>query len=224
MVKSIKTIYLKFRNWFPIFKLAHKQYCEKLRKEYQGGEENITLLASNCIGGEIYYDLGLKFNSPTINLWMVQPDFLKLAKNLQYYIDLDLVFNDKLENKYNCPVGLLGKNEKETIMLVFLHYKTREEAYSKWNERKKRINYDRIALLMSDRDGITYEDLIEFGKIPCWRKVVFTYKDYPELVYTFRLEQEKGKEYVRNYQIKKWNTFWRWESQFNCAKWLIEEK
>ena len=75
---------------------------------------------------------------------------------------------------------------------------------------------------MCDRDGITYDDIVAFGEIPCYRKVMFTYKDYPEFSYTSRMPQDGNNEYVINYQMKKWNGFWKWEDKFNCAQWLNE--
>lgn len=209
---------IRFRDKFWLFKAWHKRYEKSLQKQYNGPKD-ITLLASNCIAGEIYHDLGLPFLSPTINLWMVQPDFLKFVLDLDYYLDSDLMFNQEKKDKYKCPVADLGTGDKK-ITLIFLHYKSDFDAKEKWNERKKRINRDKICLLMSDRDGINADDMRTFSEIKCYRKVLFTYKDYPQYDFTFKLEKDPNRECVRNYQMKKWNGFWRYESQFNAAKWL----
>lgn len=215
---SIKSNYVKFRDHFFLYKLAHKRYEKKCQKHYRG-PKTVSILSSNCVGGEVYHDLGLPFNSPTINLWMVQPDFLKFATDLQYYIESKLCFSSELEEKYHCPVAYLGLDDKK-ITIIFLHYKNRMSAEECWEKRKKRIDFSKICLMMSDRDGITYDDMIRFGKIDCYRKIMFTYKDYPEFDFTYRLEKDKDKLCVKNYQMKKWNGFWRWESQFDCAKWM----
>lgn len=214
----VKDIYISFRDSSRLFKLAHKLYENNCKLHYKG-DDNISILSSNCVGGEVYYDLGLPFNSPTINLWMTQPDFLKFAKNLDYYLNCPLLFSKELKKKYACPVAELGELEKK-ITLIFLHYKDQMQAEQCWEKRKRRINFDKICLMMSDRDGITYDDMVEFGKIPCYRKVMFTYKAYHEFSFAHKMEQDKKHPYVRNYQMKKWNGFWRWENQFNCAKWL----
>lgn len=65
----MKKVLAKVRDSFPPFILAHRLYCKWCRKRYKG-PQNISILASNCIAGEILYDLGLKYNTPTINLWM----------------------------------------------------------------------------------------------------------------------------------------------------------
>lgn len=38
----------------------------KMRKKLL--KKNITIISNNCTGGFVYHDLGLRFNSPTINL------------------------------------------------------------------------------------------------------------------------------------------------------------
>lgn len=57
----------------------------------------MCLLSPRTVWGEVYHDWGLPFNSPTINLWMVQPDFLKFVTNIQYYIKEELSFSPELE-------------------------------------------------------------------------------------------------------------------------------
>lgn len=49
-----------------------------------------SIIASNCNGGVIYHDLGLKFYSPTINLFLYPKDYLKFISNLKYYLSLEL--------------------------------------------------------------------------------------------------------------------------------------
>lgn len=46
---------------------------------------NPTIISQNCIGGVIYSDLGLKFSSPTINMFIEDNDFVKLAENPRQY-------------------------------------------------------------------------------------------------------------------------------------------
>lgn len=48
------------------------------------------IIASNCNGGIIYHDLGLKFLSPTINLFFYPQDYLKFIMNLDHYVKAQL--------------------------------------------------------------------------------------------------------------------------------------
>lgn len=73
-----------------------KDYISKLQRKYNY-ENKVSLITSNCIGGEIYNDLQLKFLSPTINLWISEPDFLKFVFDLKGYTSNKLTFvkNDR---------------------------------------------------------------------------------------------------------------------------------
>ena len=45
-----------------------------------------TIISRNCVGGIIYHDLGLKFNSPTINLSMSNDDYIKFVEHLDSFV------------------------------------------------------------------------------------------------------------------------------------------
>lgn len=129
-------------------------------------KNQFTIISCNCIAGLLYHDYGLEFLSPTINLYIESPDFVKFVNNLREYLSYNLI---EIPNaKY--PIGLL-----HDIKVHFLHYTSFEEAKTKWDIRKKRINYDNIFVIMSDRDKYTDSLLDEFNKIP-YKKVLFTHK------------------------------------------------
>ena len=142
---------------------------------------NISIIASNCNGGIISHDLGLKFRSPFVNLWMEPGDFIKLVSNLKEYLRSDLNFIS--EEGISYPVAML-----KDIRIYFQHFKTEEEAELCWKRRLERVNYDNIAVFFTDRDGCTYQMLQEFDKLPYERKVAFTHIDYPELQSTYYYE------------------------------------
>ena len=133
-----------------------------------------TIIASNCNGEFIYYDLRLPFLTPTINLSFDMNDFVKMLERLPWYMEQTIQpFNDK---RFQYPTGLLGDVE-----IRFNHYKTFEEAVNKWEERKKRINWDNLFILAIDGDCCSYESMIRFDKLPYKNKVIFTHKPYPEI-------------------------------------------
>lgn len=78
------------------------------------------MLTSNCIGGLIYHELGKSFLSPTINLRMNSPDFIKFVTNIHEYLDLDLKF---INSEEPFPVAKLGD-----VKIYFVHYGSEEEA------------------------------------------------------------------------------------------------
>lgn len=149
------------------------------KRKQQLKNQDFTIIASECAGGVIYHKLGLKFLSPTINLWFKPADFLKFLTNLEYYLNVDSMV-EKKDTELNYPVGVLGDG-KMKINLYFQHYASFQEAMEKWNERKKRINFSNLFIIMTDRDGANIEMLKEFDRLPFENKVVLTGREYPEI-------------------------------------------
>lgn len=85
-----------------------------LRKKLQEqlDNENFTIISSTCVGGNIYHDLGLRFTSPTINLWIGAKDFLKFVKDLKYYLE-DCELSEIKDSNEENPVGILGEGNKK---------------------------------------------------------------------------------------------------------------
>lgn len=121
--------------------------------------QDITILSNTCLGGVIYHELGLRFQSPTINLWMTPADFIKYCARLQHYSACRLRFAEC--GKCSYPVGIL-----DDITIYFQHYKSEAEALAKWEERTSRINYDNIRCILTERDGCTEADLEAFARLP----------------------------------------------------------
>lgn len=144
----------------------------KKKKRSRIKDTDFSIIASNCCGTFVYYDMGLPYLSPTINLSMGMDDFVKFAGNLKWYLDQKFV---EAERKENCPVGLLGD-----IKIDFIHYETFEEGVQKWEERKQRINWDNLFIMGVEKDGCTYETIQQFDALPYENKVIFTHKKYPE--------------------------------------------
>ena len=141
---------------------------------------DFSIIASNCNGCTICHDLKVKFNSPFVNLWIKPADFIKMLKNLKEYMQADLEFIKDTDVEY--PVARLID-----INIYFQHYQSEQEALQKWYTRRERINYDNLFVMFTDRDGCTYNDLIEFDKLP-YNKVVFTYKSYPEILCSYYIK------------------------------------
>lgn len=147
-----------------------------------------TIIASNCNGEFIYYDMRLKFLSPTINLSFDMNDYVKMLENLRWYMEQPILSYD--DDRFEFPTGKLAD-----IEIRFNHYDTFEEAVEKWEERKKRINWDNLFILGIDGDNCTYETMQRFDNLPYKNKVIFTHKPYPEIksaYYISGFEQENG--------------------------------
>ncbi|MDD6793804.1 MAG: DUF1919 domain-containing protein [Clostridiaceae bacterium] len=135
-------------------------------------DKDFTIIASFCGGGTLYHDMGMKFLSPTINLAFDGKDFCNFCGDLEN--NLKRKITEYKTDKDSYPVGRIN----DEIEIRFVHYHTFEEAVKKWNERVKRINYEKILIMATDRDGMNSKECMEaFDKLP-YKKIMFTSKKY----------------------------------------------
>ncbi len=142
----------------------------KIRRQLN--QKDFTVISQNCIGGVFYHDMSLPFDSPTINLFFEASDFLRFVKNIPYYINIPLEV--KWGEEY--PIGKLGD-----VTIYFMHYETCSEALKSWNRRIKRIHWDKIVILCTDRNGFNNVEYLE------WCNII-----YPKLLFTV------NPEYIEN--------------------------
>lgn len=179
-----------------------------------------TIISNNCWGGHVYRYYNLPYDSPTVGLYIYTADYLKFVSNLEKYISTDLHFIDYTESKYeddivrnnqqNVPIGRL-----DDVEIMFLHYKTREEAAEKWNRRKQRIHRDNLYFKMSEQNLCSEEYLKKFDALPTDKKFVFVTKDYG-LKSQIIFKDFEGQEYIPN-DTTEFRKF------INITKWLNGE-
>lgn len=183
-----------------------------INKRLKLKNKNISIISSNCIGGVIYSEIGTRFLSPTINLYIMPSDFVKFVSNLKLYLESELEFID--ENS-NFPIAKLID-----IKIYFMHYNSEEKAREKWNERKKRVNYDNIFIIMVEKDDCTKEDIENFNKLEYKNKIVFTHREMKEYESCFYI-----KGFEDNNEIGNLMSYYTWfgkkfYDQFNFIKWF----
>lgn len=155
----------------------------KERKASRLKNKDFTIIASSCNGAVMYHDLGLPYLSPTINLFIDEHDFIKMVENLKWYMDGPLVESGR-EESY--PIGRL-----RDIEIHFMHYKTFAEAAGKWEERKKRMNWDNLFIVGVSSDGDP-EIIRRFEQLPYKNKVIFSPVEYPEYRSVFWMRRFKN--------------------------------
>lgn len=159
--------------------------------------KNATIISSNCNGTFIYYDMRLRFLSPTINLSFDMNDYVRFLENLRWYMEQPII--PYPDDRFAYPCGMLGD-----IEIRFNHYKTFDEAIiAKWEERKQRIDWDNLFILGIDGDNCTYESLRRFDALPYKNKVIFTHIPRPEIKSAFYIpgfENESGVGVVLNFK------------------------
>ena len=119
-------------------------YCWVRRKPYisqvrQMIDDDTSIITSNCFAGRIMQDLGMKYNTPTLGLYFMYPDYIEFLQHLEYYLTeakIQFVEHSKYplgderradwtNKKHWYPIGLLdGKVE-----VHFLHY---HSEYAGW--------------------------------------------------------------------------------------------
>jgi len=131
-----------------------------------------TILSRNCLAGVLYHDLGLKFLSPVINLYFDAGDFIKFLQTPQKY--LYGTMTEKTSDPY--PIAQLAD-----ITLYGVHYQNYDELKEKWEERAKRIDWNNVYIMMSERDGCGEDDIKAFDALPYENKVIFVHHEMPEI-------------------------------------------
>ena len=212
----LKQIYIKIRE-------ATNPYLGPLRRKplEKADKEKFTIISNNCWAGHVYRWYSIGYGSPTIGLYLFSDDYIKFIYNLKHYMSIEPIFITYKESKYKkiledrggenilCPIGVF-----DDIEIIFLHYKTSQEALLKWNRRKKRIEWDNLYFKMSEQNGCTIEHLQAFDKLPATQKFVFTHKDY-------RLKSQiVFKDFIKSDYVGDDTTHFR--RYINVTKWLLQ--
>lgn len=213
---------MKAFNWYK--KAVWDRLQQRRMEEARGRLKNrdFTIIASNCVAGVMYHLLGLRFDSPTINIWMDKKEFCRFASDLPWYMSQELRFYDKPDR--NCPCAYIGEGDRE-ITVVFVHYKTEEEARTKWEERKLRIHWDNLYIVTCDGNNVSEEDFALLKKASCKRKIIFTSHEHPEIEDSFVLHAMRKYPTAARMQItrNKLTGLRSWERDFDYVAWLNGE-
>ncbi len=196
-------------------------HINKLRKSLKN--KDFSVISSNCNGGVICSDLGVPFNSPFVNMFIKADDFVKLCSDLRTYMDSDLVFvkeNDPIYGEVSYPTAYL-----RDVKIYFMHYADEAEARLSWYRRKKRINWDNLFLMFTDRSGCTQKNLEDFDRLPYKNKVVFTHIPHPEIKSAFYIKgyEEEDKVGVLSAFENEKLPVKRVYEQFDLVGWLNGE-
>lgn len=172
-----------------LIKKLREHNREKINKRNKIRLNNydFTIFSSNCIGGVLYHDLGLRFLSPFINMYIKPKDFIKFLKFPKKYLEYPLVEKKNLSENY--PVATLND-----ITIYGVHYDNFEHLKNKWDERKIRINWNNIYVIMVERDGCTIDDLYEFDKLGYKNKIVFTDKFISDINSSYYIKGTKNND------------------------------
>lgn len=124
-----------------------------------------SIVSNDCWGSAASQYLGVPYSSPFAGLFIPGPCYETLLTDLPRYMAAPLRFigNSRFNASLTAqngaidyPIGLLGKD----VEVHFMHYRSAEEAASKWQRRTSRIMWDRLRIKVSgEKDCFTPEML-----------------------------------------------------------------
>lgn len=178
-----------------------KPYIPAIKSLILGG--NYSIITTNCFAGRIMQDIGMEYNTPTLGLYFMYPDYIEFLRNIEYYLkEAKIEFQEsskyplgnerraaRIVSHHWYPIGLLGGK----VEIHFLHYHTEEEAAQKWYRRASRVNFDKLFVIGMEQNLCTENDIREFEKLPFENKFIFTTHDFPELKSNIFLPEFVGK-------------------------------
>ena len=182
---NLRVLFRMTKGWLNLINLKIKKKTAPVKKTILNKllsnrvhNNDICIISNNCWAGDVYEALNLKYNTPFIGLFVNAPCYVKLLNDFEFYLSSELTF--KADSKYdikgiNYPIGVL-----KDIEIHFLHYKTKEEAFSKWNRRKSRMpkNINNYHYKMDDRDFGTKQEILDFHSLSFPNKISFTKAKY----------------------------------------------
>lgn len=203
----------------------------KVKKTYANiviKDKDVSIISNNCLGADICHSLGLRFNSPTVDMQILPADYIKFVSDLPYYLKQEVFEcnkflpwqNEQIYRTYSrrgedlqFPIGVCGD-----ILLYFQHYGSFEEAKSAWDRRKKRINFDKLGIILVGNERFSEEmRLFDELKLKYGQKIIFTC-NYDINLYnrTVYISTPEGVHFMKNKNIfRKY-----YETNFNSISWV----
>lgn len=167
----------------------------KLRENLKSTD--FSIISNNCWGSFTYQKYGIEYKSPTVGLYILGHDFVKLCADWETYFGSKLEFipweqasyHYALINETPYPVAKL-----RDIEIYFMHYDSEKEAANKWYRRVKRINPDHMIFKLSQREECDKEDIEAFLKLPLKHRICFSYDQVPGAINIPELKGFSGDE------------------------------
>ena len=176
LVMRLWDIFRKIRLWF--YKKQIKCNSIDLQR---------TIICNNCLGGLLYHDYNMKFDSPFINLMIPTPQYVDLLRNIEKIETFELI--DITPNGHRYPLGLLDSKYE----LHFMHYNSFKEAKDKWENRVKRIDFKKMYVILVETHSSQYQDLVNFDNLPLKNKIIVAHKLYPDIKSAISIKDYDGK-------------------------------
>ncbi len=199
--------------------ILRNRHMKEVRRRFDREHlEDISIISTNCVGGEISYLLNLGFRSPFVNISMNRREFVQLASELKRYMELPLQVR---KNENGSCTGVLEGAGLPAVTIHFPHDSSPVTVVRNWERRKSRINYDRLVLIVDDR-GLTEEDLELYDRIPAFRKICLTAsREYARRYgWCHQIRAYEGEKMAGKYNAKSADGLWKFTKLWDYVSWL----
>ena len=172
LLEIVQYKYSKIKNKFLNIKYLIFNKIKQIHRQSKLYFTDFTIISNNCWGGFIYQYFGLKYNSPTIGLYIPGNDFVKFCSKLDYYLNQELIFiqweqsrrYEQLKDKKPYPIAKL-----DDIEIYFMHK-------------------------LSQRENCSKQDIENFIKLPLKNKICFSYDKVDGAIHVPELKDFVGDE------------------------------
>ena len=159
-----------------VLKITPHIYNRFYRRENH--QEHITLLSQNCVGGVLYHMLGLPFDSPTINMFIENENFVKMAENPQHYFSVDAEPDEECHIDRKDASLVYPTIKVDDIVLCCQHYKNCADAVAAWNKRRLRVDVHNLFVIACSWNLDENTDFVKRIDALPYPKVIFTMDDF----------------------------------------------
>jgi uncharacterized protein (DUF1919 family) len=204
------------RVWEPL-KVWRRQWAARVMRK-RVTNRDFTIVSNDCWAGMAYEQLGLRYDTPFVGLFLALEDYMQLLRRLKFYCTSTLEFatqsrheevnawREAIRKPY--PIGVLGGE----VEIQFLHYASRAEAEAKWARRAQRMHWDNLLVKLCWHDDPRMEGwLREFEQLSYARKLSLVPREIPGLSQAVHL---------RDYTTDGTAQYWRSHLYFDVAAWL----
>lgn len=166
-------------------------------------QEDFTIISDNCWGGTVYQSYGLSYNTPTVGMYIITEDYIKLLSDLKHYMSVELDFINPTESKHYHQLSHKGSfgthpiGKLDDVELMLLHYESEEEAYEKWHRRCKRINWDKMIVKLNDQNLCKEEHILEFDQMDYDNKIFFSARERDHIKSGVHIREARGQDFVK---------------------------
>lgn len=188
----------------------------------KAGGEAVSILSNNCVAGRMLHDLGLRLDTPTVNLWMSFPDYLAFAEALPTSLNGVLKPVQGLDEKTPVADWMFSGG---TSRLHFIHSPDFATAKQDWERRIVRVDLNRLFLVAADNTDATHEELSRFLRLP-FPKKMFVKDSWKAEVLGEAGVLVRGdfREGFNIHDYPGWSGETHYQRALDFAKWIAETK